>query len=191
MEILLIRHGQSEADFPLTNLGEVQARRMAQYVKEHHSVEFIWTSPLKRAYKTAEILQKHINCKMEIERDLMEFNNGVLAGVSKEEAKILYPLPEGGRRPHERIQNGESEIEFRLRAEHIFSKIMSQSQSYNRIAIVSHGGMISNILKSYLQLPMVSDYGFPTDDTGIHLLRIDNKRRLLMYLNKTEHLVGL
>ncbi|HSO59357.1 MAG TPA: phosphoglycerate mutase family protein [Paenisporosarcina sp.] len=46
MELLLIRHGESEADvlgvhegradFPLTELGEKQARRMATYIEQHY-----------------------------------------------------------------------------------------------------------------------------------------------------------
>lgn len=40
MELLVIRHGQSEADFPLTELGDGQARKMAAAVAEEFSSEF-------------------------------------------------------------------------------------------------------------------------------------------------------
>lgn len=71
MEILVIRHGQSEADlldvhegradFPLTPLRERQAKKMAQYVDTHFPPDIILTSPLKRAKRTAELLKERID----------------------------------------------------------------------------------------------------------------------------------
>ncbi|WP_413229538.1 histidine phosphatase family protein [Heyndrickxia oleronia] len=126
MEILVIRHEQSEADlldvhegradFPLTPFGELQAKKMAKYVGTHFPPDIILTSPLKRAKRTAELLKERIDCSLIEDRDLMEFNNGVLAGVPKEVAAKKYPLPVNGRPAHIPIQNGESELEFRYRA---------------------------------------------------------------------------
>lgn len=95
VEILLIRHGESEADllkvhegradFPLTEKGLDQAKKMAKFVSLHFPPEIILASPLKRAKRTAEILREEIGCRLIIEPDLMEYNNGVLAGLSKDE----------------------------------------------------------------------------------------------------------
>ncbi|MGM0885326.1 MAG: phosphoglycerate mutase family protein, partial [Bacillota bacterium] len=59
MEILLIRHGESEADilnvhegradFQLTELGRKQVRLMAEKVKKEFPPDYIWSSTLKRA----------------------------------------------------------------------------------------------------------------------------------------------
>lgn len=110
MELLIIRHGQSEADllgvhegradFPLTNLGELQARSMAEYVSQHFPPKIILSSPLKRAKTTATILQEVCGCDLIEEQDLMEFNNGVLAGLPREVAAMKYPLPHNGRPIH-------------------------------------------------------------------------------------------
>ncbi|WP_240620348.1 histidine phosphatase family protein, partial [Peribacillus acanthi] len=110
MELLIIRHGQSEADilgvhegradFPLTDLGERQARKMAEYVATHFLPDIILSSPLKRANKTASILQLETGCELVVEEGLMEFNNGVLAGLSREVAATRYPLPKNGRPIH-------------------------------------------------------------------------------------------
>jgi 2,3-bisphosphoglycerate-dependent phosphoglycerate mutase len=200
MDILLIRHGQSEADilnvhegradFSLTELGIKQTKLMAQRVKEEFPPEFIWCSTLKRAHQTADILQHEIGCPLQSHTDLMEFNNGVLAGLPFREAKKKYPEPPEGRKPHVRIEGGESDIEFRARAESIFSYILSNSE-YKRIAIVAHGGMISKLLQSFLKLPLSNDYGFYTGDTGIHLLNIGSQRRIVKFLNSTEHIRSL
>lgn len=199
MELIMIRHGQSEADllrvhegradFPLTGLGEMQAWKMAVYVTNHFKPEIIIASPLKRAHRTAKILKESAGCECVIEEDLMEFNNGVLAGLSREEALRKYPIPEGGRPIHVPIEGGESELEFRMRAEKVLHKILNDYKAYDRVAIVSHGGMISNLLKSLLELPVVTLAVFPTGDTGVHLVEVTEDKRVIRFLNRQEHLV--
>ena len=107
MKLLLIRHGQSEADllnvhegradFSLTDLGREQTTKLAQYLLNRYQVEQIITSPLERAAQTAEIINSVYNCGIVIEEKLMELNNGLLAGMDREQAKQIYPLPTGGR----------------------------------------------------------------------------------------------
>ncbi|TFE02404.1 histidine phosphatase family protein [Jeotgalibacillus salarius] len=199
MELIMIRHGQSEADllrvhegradFPLTGLGEMQAWKMAVYVTTNFKPDIIIASPLKRAHRTAEILKESADCECVIEEDLMEFNNGVLAGLSREEALTKHPIPEGGRSIHVPIEGGESELEFRMRAEKVLHKILNDYKTYDRVAIVSHGGMISNLLKSLLQLPVVTQAAFPTGDTGIHRVDVTEEKRVIRFLNRQEHLI--
>ncbi|MEH7450911.1 histidine phosphatase family protein [Gottfriedia acidiceleris] len=197
MEIVLIRHGQSEADllnvhegradFSLTDLGVKQVNKMAERVKNEFAPEVIWSSTLKRAKETAIILSDLTGCEIKFEDDLMEHNNGVLAGVSFEEAKKI-PMP---KHPHESVENGESAIEFRMRMEMIFSRILASSANLNRIAIVAHGGVIHNLILSYLKMPIHSDFGFVTGDTGIHLLEINERGRFIRFLNDTNHIKDL
>jgi 2,3-bisphosphoglycerate-dependent phosphoglycerate mutase len=104
------------------------------------------------------------------------------------EAKMRYPEPEGGRKPHEPIEEGESDLEFLFRAQTVFSKILTESAGRKRIAIVSHGGMISNLLRAFLNLPVSNDIYFSTGDTGIHLLRIKDGQKTVMFLNDCSHL---
>lgn len=194
MEILLIRHGESEgdrlkvhegrADFSLTDLGLKQVHRMAERVNNDFAPELIWASTLKRSKETATLLAETVGCPIHFEDDLMEHNNGVLAGVPFEEAKKI-PMPKF---PHERIENGESAIEFRMRMEMIFSKILALSTNYKRIAIVAHGGVIHHILHSFLKMPIHTEFGFFTGDTGIHLLEITENKRFVRFLNDTSHL---
>ena len=198
MQLLIIRHGQSEADllevhegradFPLTELGIQQATKMADYVAEKYPPDVILASPLKRASRTAQILHEKMGCDIKFEDDLKEFNNGVLAGLSRKEAAIKYPLPKGGRPVHIPIPDGESELEFRYRAERIAHKIIHDYQGFERVAIVSHGGLISNFIKAFLNVSN-SKLVIPTGDTGIHLLVIKEDLRIVRFMNKQEHLL--
>ncbi|CAH2461877.1 MULTISPECIES: histidine phosphatase family protein [Bacillus] len=196
MQILLIRHGESEADilnvhegradFELTEKGRQQVQRLVQKVKADFLPDFIWASTLKRARETAETLAEAIQCPIQLEEELMEFNNGVQAGLSFEEAK-KYPEPKF---LHDRFENGESFIEFRMRIEGIFSKIVTEN-TYDRIAIVAHGGVINSILRAFFQMPISMDYYFKMGDTGISLIELTDKQKTVHFINDTNHLDGL
>ena len=201
MEILLIRHGQSQADledrhegradFPLTELGHRQAMMAAEWLKEHYRPELVIASPLQRASKTASIIGEITQAPVDFDPALMEWDNGLLAGLRKDEAAVRFPLPDGGRKPHDTLADTESLIAFRARAETFWSRFMKdyvEPQRYKRVALVSHGGMINMLFRSFLALPMDNDVMFSTGDTGIHLLSITPKGRRIVFVNRLEHL---
>ncbi|MEG0895412.1 MAG: histidine phosphatase family protein [Oscillospiraceae bacterium] len=177
MRLLVIRHGESEADlmdvhegradFNLTPKGHIQAEAMANWVKGKYKVNKIYCSTLKRAYQTAEHLSKAIEVPIITDENLMEFNNGLIAGLSRKEAQEKYPympnLP-----VHASVYQQESELEFRFRADYILSKILSESSEDDIIAIISHGGMINELFRSFIRLPVDSEIYYSTGDTGIH-----------------------
>ncbi|MFS0592789.1 histidine phosphatase family protein [Cytobacillus horneckiae] len=194
MKILLIRHGESEADllkvhegradYPLTAEGIEQVKKLANRVCNEFALEKIWASTLQRASKTAAMLSEVIECKVEYLDELREHNNGDIAGKPLKEADDPFLLP-----PHIKWGTyGETRIEFRARAEQALSQILEQSKCYDQIAIVSHGGMISRLIESFLQLPIIHNKYFHTGDTGIHLLEINNLGYSIHYTNCTRHL---
>lgn len=95
MKILIIRHGESEADllevhegradFELTEKGHRQAQAMAEYVENNYRVDFIFSSSLKRAAQTDTHLSQLTGIEVKHDNNLMEFNNGFLAGLSHTE----------------------------------------------------------------------------------------------------------
>ncbi|HHY10797.1 MAG TPA: histidine phosphatase family protein [Firmicutes bacterium] len=201
MEILLIRHGQSQADledrlegradFPLTELGRKQAYLAGQWLKERYPPELVLTSPLQRAAVTGKIIANASKCPVKRDPALMEWDNGLLAGLLRTEADQRFPKPQGGRKPHHRCAETESMIDFRARAETFWSRFEAECiepKCYGRIAIVSHGGMINMLLRAILQLPMSDSIFFASADTGIHLLKVTAERKTIIFLNRQEHL---
>jgi len=75
MIIYLIRHSQSIddiencyggiADFELTEAGKNKVREREKQIR-NYGIEKIYTSPYKRAYQTAQILNENINAELEI-----------------------------------------------------------------------------------------------------------------------------
>lgn len=200
MNIILIRHGQSEADilnvhegradFPLTELGQRQAAAMAQWISLNYNVDKIYSSPLKRAMETAEYLSLVTDIPICYEENLMEFNNGVLAGLSRREANEKYPEPKV-KFPHTSLYGMETMIEFRSRAETELSKIINENAPNSTIAIIAHGGIINMLYRSFLELPFSTSVFFSTGDTGVHLWEISTLNKRVIYSNKTDHLKNL
>lgn len=203
MTILLIRHGESEADilnvhegradFELTNRGHKQAQAMAEYVAKTYSVDKIFASTLKRANQTATHLSEVTGAEIIPVEDLMEFDNGLLAGLSFEEADRLYPqvkdLPKD-----QSVYGQESMVDFRNRAERALNRILEDSAENDTIAIVSHGGMINQLYGVMMRIPVeaVGERSFfCTGDTGIHEWRITNGLRYVVKSNYTEHTMGI
>lgn len=119
----------------------------------------------------------------------MEFNNGVLAGLDRQEALRRYPLPAGGRPYHVPIEGGESELAFRLRAEEWVHRLQAEYRAHECLEIVSHGGWISQFLKTFLDLPATSPAMFPTGDTGVHLLEWKDGKKIIRFMNKQDPLI--
>jgi len=201
MILLVIRHGQSEADilkvmegranFNLTDLGRKQAQLMSKWVVQNYDVDKIFSSPLKRASQTAYILSERTGVEIIFDDDLMEWQNGLIAGMPHEEARAKYPNPKA-KYPHTAMYEQESDIQFRMRAETILSKIINENPMDHTIAVVSHNGLIGRLFQSFIQSPITGSnvYIGRTGDTGIHEWRVDGDRRGIIHVNLQEHLTG-
>ena len=91
MQLILIRHGetlwnkegrvQGISDVELSTAGIEQARLLALSLKDH-PIRAIHTSPLKRALRTAEIINEFHRKEIHTHQDLMELDQGDFEGVS-------------------------------------------------------------------------------------------------------------
>lgn len=199
MDLLIIRHGESEADilkviegranFSLTDYGKKQAKLMASWVASYTHIDKIISSSLIRALQTAKILSEATGIPVISDDSIQEWGNGLIAGLTYEEAKEKYPEPI--KYPHTSVYEQESLIDFRARAEAALSKIIHENSENSTIAVVSHGGMINMLFRAFLELPVKTNISISTGDTGIHHWRIKESERKIVFLNKLSHLDGL
>lgn len=99
--LLLIRHGESEAnrsayfagqlDAELMEKGVEQATLSAEFVKENYKVSAIYSSDLQRAYRTAECFSEILGLDIIKEEGLREINGGDFQGKKHAELPELYP----------------------------------------------------------------------------------------------------
>ncbi len=200
MKLLVIRHGESEADlldvhegradFALTERGHRQAEAMANHVADNYDISKIYASTLTRAKQTAQHLSDKTGVSIVFDENLMEFNNGLLAGLPR--AVVREKYPEVPNLPIDKAVYGqESQVEFRQRAENALSKIMNEAENDETIAIVSHGGMINQLYRSFFNMPIDCVYFFNTADTGIHIWSLTDRERRVIKANYEEHTKGI
>ena len=200
MRILVIRHGESEADlldvhegradFALTERGHRQAEAMANYVADNYDISKIYASTLTRAKQTAQHLSDKTGISIVFDENLMEFNNGLLAGLPRAVVREKYPeVPD---LPIDKAVYGqESQVEFRQRAESALSRIINEAENDETVAVVSHGGMINQLYRSFFNMPVDCIYFFNTADTGIHIWSLTDRERRVIKVNFDEHTKGI
>lgn len=94
MQLILIRHGetlwnkegrvQGLSDIELSDVGLCQAHKLASSI-QHFSIKAIYSSPMKRAYQTAQIINEAHNVPISLEPGLSEMNQGDFEGISFKE----------------------------------------------------------------------------------------------------------
>jgi len=158
MKLYFVRHGESEANLlhefsnrgfkhGLTERGFQQADQLGLNL---HPIPFkkIYSSPLKRAVQTAETLQQHLNCPLEINDALREFDTGILEGKSDLESwerhKWVFDQWLGGNW-EARIPGGESHLDIQARFIPWIESLRQQFTNQN-ILLVGHGGLFGSIL---------------------------------------------
>jgi probable phosphoglycerate mutase len=160
MKIYITRHGETEwnkkriiqgsMDSPLTEEGVRGAERLSERLRETH-FDFVITSPLYRAYRTARIILKERNIPIIKNESLQEINCGIFEGFTFDEIWKKHPELKAklhGDPLNFRYPGGESLNEFYDRVKFGFEKIMEE-YSDKTILIVAHGGTIKG-LTSYM-----------------------------------------
>jgi len=202
LEVLVVRHGESTADIEerfegrwdceLTELGIAQAELVAKWIKANYPPDVIISSPLKRAARTAEIIGAAVGLEPLYDDALLEWDNGKLAGRPKSEGDE-FPETKDGPVLHWGPYGTESGIDLRARAQKFWVKLVldyDKEGPDRRVCLVSHGMMIGMLFRSFLDLPICSDIGIKTGDTGVHLWRIEGKHRRILFSNSQAHLLG-
>lgn len=99
MKLLVVRHGQTQAnaehrylgalDAPLNAVGLQQAHETAK--KLLGTIDVMYCSPLIRARQTAEVIAKVTGLSFQVVPAFRERNVGVYEGLTKEEAQVTFP----------------------------------------------------------------------------------------------------
>lgn len=153
--LCLIRHGetawnaerrlQGHTDIPLNAKGEMQARQMAQALKDAKiSFDVLYTSDLKRAADTANAVVQLFAMKAQVNSALRERHFGALQGLSIHEAPLVRPdiwQAHISRDLDHELEGGESIQQLALRVQNILDQIQKQHTG-KIILIVSHGGIL-------------------------------------------------
>ncbi len=146
-KLLIVRHGQSEwnalgrwqgqADPPLTDVGENQAKKAT---KKLGLFDSIVSSPLQRAKNTASIISEITGVgPVTTEVGLIERDAGPWQGLTRIEIEKGWPgFLDSGHRP----DGYEPDPDLLLRIFEVLKKISKSSKNSDSILIVSHAGIV-------------------------------------------------
>ena len=162
--IYLVRHGENKAnitkefsykkvDYPLTAKGVIQAQQTAEYFKDKH-IDEIYSSPLRRARETAEIIASALGLKVVVMENFREVNVGVLEGRPPDAANWAIHnqviADWYNNRPETAFPGGENYIQVLNRMREGMQRVVSNNSGKN-IVIVAHGGIITATMREICQ----------------------------------------
>lgn len=202
--IYLIRHAESEGnaegriqgwfDSPLNERGQQQAHHLASRLSAEAQFWAIFTSSLQRAVETAQILAGDLNCPLNFEDDLREYNMGPITGLTLSEIKARFPHRYLAFKRNERLAHlpgEEGEERFMERVRRCMEGIMRQVPEGQAALVVSHSGTLNVCLRNWLGLANNSRHPFAFDNASITVVEINKTTKRLICLNDTCHLAAV
>lgn len=179
MKLFFIRHGQTDwnlygkiqgsHDIELNDTGIIQAEELSKKVLElNYKFSKIYSSPQKRAVKTAEILSRVTNMDYMSMEGLEEINLGEWEGLSWKEVKEKYPTEYEEwymNRRYAKPPKGESYQDVLERVLTAMHKIIDENS--HDVAIVTHSAVIMCLQCYITNTPFDEMMKFKTDNSTI------------------------
>lgn len=194
MKLILVRHGETEANqrcinqghtcWGLAETGKEQAKRVGNRLRSE-PLDIIYVSDLQRTRETAEEITKHHpGVAVVYEPRIREINLGVFEGepygtVQKAAAAAgIDPLefqPEGG----------ESLLQFRTRIQEFFTELREKHED-EAVLLVTHGGFIKLLVMDVARVPREKHTDYNVQNTSVSVIECSDASIALF--NCTKHL---
>lgn len=206
--IILLRHGENRAnltkefsykkiDYPLTEKGILQAQQTAEALRGQE-IRAIYTSPLKRAQQTAQIVGDAVGLTPIVEEAFREINVGRLEEVPPSDEtwgqyrRVIHAWVEG--RSDVSFPGGENNNQLWARYEKGLRQIIQAHPGQN-LLVVGHAGIFTSTLPRLCPDISILDL-FKFENHNASLTEIDVEIKggrlvghLLSWAN-TDHLSG-
>lgn len=179
---------RGRTDVNLDEVGIKQAELLGKYLS-NWELEAIYSSPLKRALDTANIIARCHKIAVYIAEGLIDFDYREWQSLPEQEAKRLYPAlhNEWHNNPHKvRMPGGESLEDVRRRAIEVVNEVISKYQG--SVVLVSHRVVNKVLICSLLGLDNSHFWNINLDVGGITIFNYVDGRFVLTRHNDTSHL---
>ena len=199
LEIILARHGETDwnvaevfrgrADVALNETGVQQAELLGEYLSGV-KIDAVYSSPLKRALKTAEAIAGRHALEVNVVHGLIDFDFGEWQGFSHQEVKDKYKelYAEWINHPDQvRMPAGESLGDVRKRAMVVVNDIMERYHE-GRVVLASHRVVNKVLICALLGLDNSHFWNIKLDTCGITSFSSEKGRFILTRHNDTSYL---
>ncbi|WP_010097972.1 histidine phosphatase family protein [Ornithinibacillus scapharcae] len=189
--IYLVRHGetdwnaerrmQGQTDIPLNAKGIQQAEACGAALSPE-DYDVVISSHLKRAYETAEVINRYLNLPSEVMEDFAERSFGDAEGMTFDERQTLFP-------DHE-YPNQEPLDVFSDRIMNGLEKVHSKYPNQN-VLLVAHGAVIYRILSILANGKLDLGKNKKIENTSISTLDWLDGKWVIRYFNQIDHLTTI
>jgi len=197
--IYLVRHGETEwnqekifrgrKDIPLSQKGRKEAEALAKALSQER-IQFIYSSPLKRAIETAKPLADRLNLSVQICEGFIDLDFGDWEGKSVKEVEKNYPeLFKIWEKAPEKIvfPNGESLKLARERAMKALQKVAEENPEKIG-AVISHRVICKLAVLSAIGANESNFWRLQQDLACYNLLEWTGRNWIVRLVNETGHL---
>lgn len=197
--LLLVRHGETElksserywghTDVKLGTLGMEQVEKLRDLLATE-KIDIIFSSNLKRASKTAEIIASRHNAKIIICAELREVNFGDIEGLTFNEVTQRYPEVakswiDGNLEL--KYPGGESLGEFAKRVTSFTRRLKNVTPEQTAL-IVAHSGTLRLLMCHLMGIGPQNWWRFRLDFASLSVMETSNRGAILVTLNNISHL---
>lgn len=199
-QLTLLRHGETELnsqervagqlDAPLSDKGIEQVNEVVKSFQDK-DFDIIITSPLQRAFQTAEIISSNLNIELNIDARFQERNFGELQGLTWEEFKLQYPelasRKDNSPQKQEYLPTGESITEMSSRVKVGLYNLIKKFFGKN-ILLVTHAGVI-RIIQRIIRPILTEKSQREIDDTDVNeneAIDLDNAGHISFEIDNTK-----
>lgn len=190
-KLILVRHGQTQMnvdgiffgklDPSLNETGREQCKKTRELLKDRYKYDFIYSSDLKRASETAEIVN-YLDLPIKLDRRLEEIDFGIFEGLSYKEILAKYPVE--AKKSQEEWKTfdyitGESLEALQRRAVEFVENLDKTKDNL----VVTHWGVINCILSWYFSDKLESYWKYSMENGGICVIEFTDDFPILKGLN--------
>lgn len=191
--LTMVRHGETDAnrkrllqgqrDTPLNENGLKQAQTVANVLRSEQ-FDMIWSSPLQRAYHTAQCILEYHRCPLVVQPGLIERAFGQMEGAPVQDLFALeedwdgslYDLP---------LAEGETLRALYERAGQLKDQILAEPSE--SLLLVGHAGLFRPLIGHLLGYAFEQWFSLPQHNCCIHQFRIEDGQVLAWQLNDHSH----
>ncbi len=198
--IVFIRPGETDwnrlgrwqgwVSIPLNDLGVRQARALANFIR-HIGMGALYTSDLKRAQQTADLLAEQLPFQPIPDARLRERSIGLWQGLTQAELSAWYPDEYAAmlKDAHNyRVPGGESRAEVLARVKAAVDEILSNDTS-ETVGILSHTTAIKALLAD--MIPGYNPLAVNLDNTSVTTIHRGDKEWEIVAVDDVMHLENL
>lgn len=198
--LLLVRHGETEwnklgkfqgcTDIELSKNGINQAKNLKE--KLNGDFDYIYSSPLKRAYETARVVAEDTSKDVTVLKDIREINFGDWEGLTINQIAEKYPeIFKVWRTDKEEAPFVGGDASIRNAVNRALNCVIEVIKNHKgeKIVIVAHGGIIKATLIGLFKWDMSMYHKMALGNTCINTITFnDELKPVIVNINDVSHL---